>query len=47
MWGKINSDLGNTLSKAMTGEMTVMEALDAVVERTRGVMLEAGYYTFQ
>ena len=47
VWGKINSDLGTTLSKAMTGEMTVREALDAVAERTRGIMQEAGYYTFQ
>lgn len=47
VWGKINSDLGTTLSKAMTGEMSVEEALDAVAERTRGIMEEAGYYTFQ
>ena len=47
VWGKINSDLGTTLSKALTGEMSVKEALDAVAERTRGVMEEAGYYTFQ
>ena len=31
----------------MTGEMTVMEVLDAVAERTRGIVQEAGYYTFQ
>ena len=47
VWGKINSDLGTTLSKALTGEMTVKEALDAVADRTRGIMEEAGYYTFQ
>ena len=47
VWGKINSDLGTTLSKALTGEMSVKEALDAVAERTRGIMDEAGYYTFQ
>ena len=47
VWGKINSDLGTTLSKAMTGEMSVKEALDAVAERTRGIMEEAGYHTFQ
>ena len=47
VWGKINSDLGTTLSKALTGEMTVKEALDAVAGRTRGIMEEAGYYTFQ
>ena len=47
VWGKINSDLGTTLSKALTGEMTVKEALDAVAGRTGGIMEEAGYYTFQ
>ena len=47
VWGKINSDIGTTLSKAMTGEMSVKEALDAVAERTRGVMQDAGYYTFR
>ena len=47
VWGKINSDLGTTLSKAMTGEMSVKEALDAVADRTRGIMQEAGYHTFQ
>ena len=47
VWGKINSDIGTTLSKAMTGEMSVKEALDAVAGRTRGVMQDAGYYTFQ
>lgn len=47
VWGKINSDLGTTLSKALTGEMSVKEALDAVAGRTRGIMEEAGYYTFQ
>ena len=47
VWGKINSDLGTTLSKALTGEMSVKEALDAVADRTRGIMDEAGYYTFQ
>ena len=47
VWGKINSDLGTTLSKALTGEMSVREALDAVADRTRGIMEEAGYYTFQ
>ena len=47
VWGKINSDLGTTLSKAMTGEMSVKEALDAVADRTRGIMQEAGYHTFR
>ena len=45
-WGKINSELGTTLSKAMTGQMTVKEALDQVAERTSKIMKDAGYYTF-
>lgn len=47
VWGKINSELGTTLSKAMTGEMSVKEALDLVAERTKGIMSDAGYYTWQ
>lgn len=47
VWGKINSELGTTLSKAMTGEMSVKEALDLVAERTKGIMGDAGYYTWQ
>ena len=46
-WGKINSELGTTLSKAMTGQMTVKEALDQVANRTKAIMTDAGYYTFQ
>ncbi|MEO1649408.1 MAG: extracellular solute-binding protein [Pseudomonadota bacterium] len=45
-WGKINSELGTTLSKAMTGQMSVKAALDQVAERTKGIMKDAGYYTF-
>jgi multiple sugar transport system substrate-binding protein len=46
-WGKINSELGTTLNKAMIGEMTVKEALDTVAERTETIMEDAGYYTWQ
>ena len=46
-WGEINSELGTTLSKAMTGEMSVKEALDRVAKRTRAIQEKAGYYTFQ
>lgn len=46
-WGKINSELGTTLNKAMVGEMTVKEALDIVAERTETIMEDAGYYTWQ
>jgi len=47
VWGKINADLGTTLSKVLTEDLDVQEALDGVAERTRAVMEEAGYYTWQ
>ena len=46
VWGKINADLGTTLSKVLTEDLDIQEALDGVAERTRGVMEEAGYYTW-
>lgn len=47
VWGKINADLGTTLSKVLTENLDVGEALDGVAERTRAVMEEAGYYTWR
>jgi multiple sugar transport system substrate-binding protein len=46
-WGEINSELGTTLNMAMTGDMTVQEALDQVAARSREIMDEAGYYSWQ
>lgn len=46
VWGKINADLGTTLSKVLTEDLDIQEGLDGVAERTRGVMDEAGYYTW-
>jgi len=46
VWGKINADLGTTLSKVLTEGMDVQEALDGVAERTKAVMDEAGYYSW-
>ena len=46
-WGEINSELGTTLNMAMTGDMEIGEALDTVAERTRSIMEDAGYYTWQ
>ncbi|MEM9343927.1 MAG: extracellular solute-binding protein [Pseudomonadota bacterium] len=46
VWGKINADLGTTLSKVLTEDLDIQEALDGVAERTRAVMEEAGYYTW-
>ncbi len=47
VWGKINADIGTTLSKVLTEDLDIQEALDGVASRTRVVMEEAGYYTWQ
>ncbi len=46
VWGKINADLGTTLSKVLTEGLDIQEALDGVAERSKAVMEEAGYYTW-
>lgn len=46
VWGKVNADLGTTLSKVLTEGLDIQEALDGVAERSRAVMEEAGYYTW-
>ncbi|WP_108837198.1 extracellular solute-binding protein [Tateyamaria sp. Alg231-49] len=46
VWGKINADLGTTLSKVLTEDLDIQEALDGVAERTKAVMEDAGYYTW-
>ncbi len=46
VWGKINADLGTTLSKVLTEGMDIQEALDGVAARTQAVMDEAGYYSW-
>ncbi|MEY8827237.1 extracellular solute-binding protein [Sedimentitalea sp. XS_ASV28] len=46
VWGKINADLGTTLSKVLTEGADIQEALDGVAERARSVMDDAGYYTW-
>ncbi len=47
VWGKINADLGTTLSKVLTEDLDIQEALDGVAERTAAVMDEAGYNTWK
>lgn len=47
VWGKINADLGTTLSKVLTEDLDIQEALDGVAERTKKVMDEAGYNTWK
>ncbi|MCP4077323.1 MAG: extracellular solute-binding protein [Gammaproteobacteria bacterium] len=47
VWGKINADLGTTLSKVLTEGLDTKQALDGVAKRTRAIMDEAGYYTWK
>ncbi len=47
VWGKINADIGTSLSKVLTEGLDTKVALDGVAERTRKIMQEAGYYTWQ
>ncbi|RXJ74374.1 ABC transporter substrate-binding protein [Veronia nyctiphanis] len=45
-WGQINTELGTNLSKAMTGELSVEEALNKTNKTVKSIMDKAGYYTF-
>lgn len=47
VWGRINADLGTTLSKVLTENLDIKQALDGVAARTKAVMTEAGYDTFR
>lgn len=47
VWGKINADLGTALSKVLTEDLDVKQALDGVAARTKIVMEDAGYYTWR
>lgn len=47
VWGKINADLGTTLSKILTEDANIQESLDGVADRSREIMEDAGYYTWQ
>ncbi|MFK7967242.1 MAG: extracellular solute-binding protein [Burkholderiaceae bacterium] len=47
VWGKINADIGTTLSKVLTEDLDIQEALDGVAKRSEAVMKDAGYYTWQ
>ena len=46
-WGKINADIGTSMSKVLTEDLDPQEALDGVAERAKAIMDEAGYYTWQ
>ncbi|MEL6424100.1 MAG: extracellular solute-binding protein [Pseudomonadota bacterium] len=45
-WGKINADIGTSLSKVLTEGADIQETLDGVADRARAIMDEAGYYTW-
>ncbi len=46
VWGKINNDLGTTVSQILTENADIKGSLDALAERTRATMKDAGYYTW-
>lgn len=46
VWGKINSDLGTTLSKVLTEDIDIQEALDGVAKRAEKIMSDAKYYSW-
>ncbi len=46
-WGKINADIGTTMSQVLTEGLDPQEALDGVAARAKDIMAEAGYYTWQ
>jgi multiple sugar transport system substrate-binding protein len=47
VWGKINNDLGTTVSKIITEDLDAKTELDALAGRVRTIMDDAGYYTWQ
>ncbi|MEM6388601.1 MAG: extracellular solute-binding protein, partial [Pseudomonadota bacterium] len=46
-WGRINADIGTTMSQVLTEGLDAQEALDAIAERTQALMEEEGYYIWQ
>lgn len=46
-WGRINADIGTTMSQVLTEGLDIQEALDGIAERTEALMTEEGYYTWQ
>jgi multiple sugar transport system substrate-binding protein len=46
-WGKINADLGATMSQVLTEGLDPQAALDGIAERTKALMTEEGYYIWQ
>jgi multiple sugar transport system substrate-binding protein len=46
-WGKINADIGTTMSQVLTEGTDVQTALNGIAERTKALMTEEGYYVWQ
>ena len=46
-WGRINADIGTTMSQVLTEGLDIQTALDGIAERTRTLMEEEGYYIWQ
>ncbi len=46
-WGRINADIGTTMSQVLTEDLDIQEALDGIAERTEALMAEEGYYTWR
>lgn len=46
-WGRINADIGTTMSQVLTEGLDPQAALDGIAERTRALMEEEGYYIWQ
>lgn len=46
-WGRINADIGTTMSQVLTEGLDVQTALDGIAERTRALMDEEGYYIWE
>ena len=46
-WGKINADIGTTLSQVLTENIDIQEALNGIADRTRTLMAEEGYYIWE
>ncbi|WP_333712735.1 ABC transporter substrate-binding protein [Yoonia sp.] len=46
-WGRINADIGTTMSQVLTEGLDIQAALDGIAERTRALMEAEGYYIWQ
>ena len=47
VWGKINADIGTTMSKVLTEGLDPKKGLDGIAERAKKIMADAGYDTWK